>query len=424
MDKEKEELITHHLENCYECSSEFADYIVIVNAISNSTPSIWHEKHNKFVPYTYIRRVAILLMTFSIAWGIYYFVNINRELHSKEKVEVLSLITKNLQYRNLLSESSLVITRQMEYKLAIKTGLERQIKDLHSIEILCENKEYSQAIIRQKKFLSDYPKTLLQKYVYMNLAYTLKTSKRYKDAIGYFKNILKQPIQEQERGKLLWNLSKCYLKLNLEKQYLTTVDRLGTNISYSQYYWKAIRSKADYEFQKYNFLKAEVLYSKYLENNQKIPYIAEKLSWIKYHKNENFYPLILFVQAKQKGIDAYYGLKIILSQYPDSPLALHAFKMCLSPEYLNVIGNEIPSFPIKHDTNKLISYFSDLSMIQSLCEISDYALYRKAILLEKEQKYELAYKVYIKIVSKQEDNTLGKISKKAILRLSKQRRSI
>lgn len=297
---EKEQKITDHLRDCDECSQVFADFLSIGNAIAQTSPSVWYKRKKYIFPY--IKNAAALLLSFIIGWGTYHIRNKTEKNNEKEQQEVLHLITRNLNQRKSISENNRLLIRKLEKKLAQKTGLELQIQKLHDIEILCENKEYPRAITKQKAFLQIYKATPLKTYISLSLAQNLKAQKNYKEAIVLIKSILRHPFaREEKRGELLWDLADCYLKANMRKKYYKVVDRLSQNIRYSDYYWKAIVSKADYEFQQYNFLKANTLYAQYKKYHKTVPFeINRRMTWMESHKHENFYPLILYLQAKKK----------------------------------------------------------------------------------------------------------------------------
>ena len=213
-------------------------------------------------------------------------------------------------------------------------------------------------------------------------------------------------------------MAVCLEKTGEAEKHHAFLEKLEKNALYDPYNKKAIRLLADEDFFKGRFVLARTRYQKYLESEEKDNEIEKKVEWINYHEKDDFYPLILFVQASQKGLEYYYGLKIILEDYPESPLAFPACQMYLQSQNLQSQGRMV-SFPETKTMDSLVSYLEVASESYEFQEIAFFIIYWKAYLLEQSGKQNLALKLYKKIQEEPSYARVSNLAREAIYRMEK-----
>ena len=141
-------------------------------------------------------------------------------------------------------------------------------------------------------------------------------------------------------------------------------------------------------------------------------------------EKDNVYPLILFVQAREKGAEHYYGLRIILERYPDSPLAFLSMAMYLKNREFYSAHQDIPVFPAQRTPEKLLPYLQDIAELKEYKEVAAFARYWQGLLLEKMEKISNALEIYRKVVEENQGEPLGKVAHSKIMALTPKRRSL
>lgn len=419
LDEKTYQSLLAHLEKCQACKRELADMRNVGEILSLSHPENWWKAKKKYVlPLRPFAWAAVLLLTF-VSGGV---------LHSllypsvrQDQSKIVQLLIQSQKYRSSLSEDQKILVQTMEKELAALSGNLSLIEELHKIENSISKKLWKDALRQKQEFSMRYPDSQLNLSLNTHLFFSLVKAGEYSKAKGIYKNFLEQAfLMPEERGKALWYMSVCMEKTGEKEKCHALWEKLEANPACETYRAKAIRLLADKDFSECHFPSARMRYQKYLEENgQKDEQLEKYIEWINYHEKDAFYPLILFVQASQKGSEYYYGLKIILENYPESPLAITACEMYLHSQQLQMQGKAI-SFPGKKSIDNLISYLNLASESPEFQEISTFMLYWKASLLEQKGMKNLALKVYKKIQEENSYNRISHLATEAIYRIEQE----
>lgn len=426
MAQEERKKCEDHMVACSDCTQQLNELKEVLGIVSKSTVEKWNvvtifeqkkQKRSRKIFLRILPIAAVLLFSFLLGFilGKLYLPKKNVAIVRVDVNEVLMILAQNQKYRHTLSRGQLKLIQEMEKKLVVNTKLELEISELHQLEKLQYSEGNTKIIVAQKTFLQKHKDSFLTAPIRISLAKKLHESNLYEEASQVYKAILADTfISPDDRGKYMWQLSLCYEKNNTA--YAKLLQELEKDSSYGVFQWKASKCLADLDFNNLQFSNS---YNRYLEytqkSNVKDKNVKEKMEWIRYHERDNYYPLMLYVQAKQKGTASYYGLKIIITQYPDSPLAYPSFKMYMQNRETSLASIHRPAFPEKQDAKTLVAYLSDISTENEFEEIAKFAKYCQAKIYEKElQDIPQALHMYKQIIEESNNHRLQEIAYKRI----------
>ena len=317
--------LRRHLADCPSCSREIADMATIKAVLSEiALPPSANRSSYRRRPRL-ISWAAMILFGFVCGWLASMLTTASNQISN----EILRLLAHNQQYRDSLSHGQLLLIQQMEKRLGRTANLSEQIALLHRQENLAMQGKIDQCIQQQRLFLDNYRHSPLVESVCSRLAQNLTITGDYHQAAAYYQRLLLSPLlAPPQRGRYLWQLGLTYRHCRQWRQYYAVLGELENEKAYQLSHWHAVKALADADFIACRFIQARQRYQHYRQSGlADVGEVAQRLSWIDYHEQDNFYPLVLFVQAQQEGLEAFYGLRIILRQYPDSPLAPSAFQL-------------------------------------------------------------------------------------------------
>ncbi|NUM33595.1 MAG: zf-HC2 domain-containing protein [Candidatus Brocadiae bacterium] len=415
LDAKTQGLLLEHVQECQSCQKELSAMSMVGNMLSLSSPEIWRkEKKAKVFFVKPVAWAAVLLLGFTSGWSANAWFP-----RSSEKEKALHILSQNQRYRLSLSEEQKKITHIMEKTIAVSCGLSHQIEYIHKIEEKMSKEDWKGMLQQKREFMEKYPESPLHLPLNANLAHCLAKAGQYKEAKEIYQILLEQVyLSHEERGKYLWQMAQCLEKTGEIEKYYACLERLQDKDFYDAYHSKALILLADEDFFKGRFASARTRYQKYLETQEQDSEVQKKIQWIDYHEKDDFYPLILFVQASQKGLEYHYGLKIILEDYPESPLAFAACEMYLKGQKPQFHG-EMVSFPEKKASDSFIAYLDSISQAYEVQEIAFFIDYWKASLLEQSGKQKLALEVYKRIQDAPSSSRISSLAGQAIDRIQK-----
>lgn len=420
---EEQQLLRNHLQACTICTKELAELAMVYNLVEQSDVKIWlsnnEPKAKNLKPW--LALAASWLLAVVLGWYLRGLSTMETQVAAEysQHRKIMTLLARNQHYRHSLSQGQLLLIQQMERYLAKSVNIEKQVAQLHTLDQLQRAAKFSQAIALQRSFLQQYCKSPIGKVLRIHLAQNLVRTQNYSEAAQLYRRILQQTIlAPQERGQYMWQLAQCIQNLGDNESYRNLLVELERESAYGIFRWRAVKALADDDFANLRFALSQERYRHYATSGREgVPQVQQRLSWMAAHQNDNFYPLILFIQAQKQGIDAHYGLRIILSTYPDSPLAFPAFNL-----YMQQLGNftyyEKPrEFPQKQTTELMLPYLQEIAQLVNLKEIAAFACYRQAQLLEKNGAILQALTIYRKVLGYQASGRLKELAQNNILRL-------
>ncbi|WP_372367574.1 hypothetical protein [Candidatus Uabimicrobium sp. HlEnr_7] len=414
MPNEQKIVWENHIESCEVCAQELVELQQVLNIVSQSSEKSWQVKSTKSSRVIFMRLLpiaAVLLFSFVLGFvlGKLYLPKSNNLVVKKTNInEILMILAQNQKYRDSLSQGQLKLIQTMEKKLVQSTKLQQQIDDLHILEEIFYTSSKNKIISAQQSFLKKYSEGFLAAPIRISLAKNLYRNKQYDKAQKVYNEILADTfLDPSERGKYMWNLAQCHEMGSTS--YFRILKELEKEDSYGSYSWQACKGLADHDFKQLQFLAAYERYKKYLQksmlNDEKIKL---RINWMQHHERDNYYPLTLYVRAKEQ--QEYYGLKTIITQYPDSPLASRAFKLYLKNQEMPLQKIRKP-FPKNHNATTLASYLEEVSQNTEQEEISKFAKYWQAKIYEQQLRdFPRALEIYKKIMEKSNNYRLQEIA--------------
>ena len=389
--------LRRHFADCSSCAQEIAAMATVKGILSEITvPAVNPVRRRRLGLVRPISWAALVLCGFIGGWLVQFLPTAK----TGSADEILRLLAHNQQYRDSLSQGQLLAIQQMEKRLAGSAQLARQVERLHHQENLARNGQIAQCISYQRRFLEDYQDSPLAEFVRCRLARNLSTTRNYRQAAECYRRLLLSPLLGvQQRGEYLWQLAQSYRHSRQWSQYYNLLGELESEPAYRLFHWRAVKEMADADFVNCRFIQARKRYDQYRQSGlADVGDALRHISWIDYHEKDNFYPLVLLVQAQQQGIDAFYGLRIILRQYPDSPVAQSAFRTYLRSDDLLISGEKIPAFPDRLSSPRMLTYLSQVADMKELQEVASYADYWRANLLRESGKLRQAAQIYRRLV--------------------------
>ncbi|BBM84203.1 zf-HC2 domain-containing protein [Candidatus Uabimicrobium amorphum] len=413
MPKEQREIWQSHIDNCSNCTREVQELQQVLDIVSQSSEEHWRPKKRRFerILLRVVPIAAVLLFCFVLGFvlGKLYLPENRKQVVKKTNInEVLMILAQNQKYRTSLSQGQLKLIQTMEKKLVQDTKLQTQISDLHQLEELTYTADKKYVSEAQQKFLEKYPESVLTAPIRISLAKNLHENKQYRKAQKIYREILADTfLDPSERGKYMWQLSQCYEKDSAA--YFRILQQLEKEGSYGSYSWKSCKQLADRDFKQQQFLTAYERYKKYLQQSMlNDEEVKQRISWMRHHERDNYYPLMLYVRAQEQ--QEYYGLKVIITQYPDSPLASNAFKMYLKNQETTVRRIHKP-FPKSRDATTLATYLEEVSQSNEQDEVAKFAKYWQAKILEQQLRdVPRALQIYKEIMEKSNNYRLQEIA--------------
>ena len=413
MPQEQRKIWQNHMDNCSDCAQEVEELRQVLDIVSQSSEEHWRPKKRKLerVLLRVVPIAAVLLFCFVLGFvlgKLYLPKNSKQVVRQIDINEVLMILAQNQKYRTSLSQGQLKLIQTMEQKLVQETKLQTQIADLHLLEELTYTADKKYVSEAQQKFLEKYPDSVLTAPIRISLARNLYENKQFTQAQKIYREILADTfLDPSERGKYMWQLSQCYEKDTAA--YFRILQELEKEDSYGSYSWKSCKQLADRDFKQQQFLTAYERYKKYLQqstlNDEEV---KQRINWMRHHERDNYYPLMLYVRAQEQ--QEYYGLKIIITQYPDSPLASRAFKMYLKNQE-TAVHNIYKPFPQNRDATTLASYLEEVSQNNEQEEIAKFAKYWQAKILEQQLRdVPRALQIYKEIMEKSKNYRLQEIA--------------
>ncbi len=404
LSEKDQEKIEKHLETCLSCGEILQEMAQVYRVLGNDTPS-QKEKARKILhlPKAWVISGCAATFLGGIVCG--WWSNLpQNNIQLEKQASIVSLLEQNQRYRKSLSPSQFFLTQEMEKHLAELAQVTSEIDFLHQLEGESDPKKTEELTQVTERFIQNHPDSPLLLPLYRSLAKNFQKRGKAEEAISYYKKLLtKTSLVPEERGEYIWHLAECQKTLGKKNFYYQELEKLEKESIYGSFHWQAIKVIADRDFYQGNFFEARSRYLKY-QNNKigKSPEASERVHWINFHEKDNFYPLLLFVEAQKKGVEAFYGLKVILSQYPDSPLAWPAFEMYLSDPKSPITYFSQVSLPKSWQKNALLPYLEHIQTITELKEVASFAEHWKEVLQNPSQKSKETLSTYQEFLKKKD----------------------
>lgn len=419
VDAETGKDLGRHIEECPDCAQELAELAAVRNLVAMSAPEAWRRK---MAPKYFLVAawVATALVAVCLGWWGHLLFHPRRlpDVPARPAEKILALLAQNMRYRSSLSQAQLLQVEEIEKCLGELGGIAEEVHGLHRIEKLARSGQVAPALEREGLFLDRYGKSPLALPVRLLLAQTLRDAGQYQDAAVRYRALLEEPsLTPHERGEYLWQQALCWRKCERSENYRSLLKELETDTIYGDFHWKAVKATADEDFANSRFVAAYGRYQKCLAAGlENLEEVEKRVRLIEVHQKDNFYPLALFVAAQHEGPQAYYGIRIILDRYPQSPLAVPAFEMYMKQEFSWTRGCDT-GFPEQPTPEALLRYLAQVAEICEVNEVANFAQYRLACLLEQSEKTAEAVAVYQKLISKHPGEPLADMVKETIARL-------
>lgn len=403
--------IEEHLAHCRACAQELAELRQVQRVLDSSEPSVWYEPASPVVRPWYRKMVLPLAATvlLGIGIGIGWNLKIKEPVRDSavtvasppsrlsEQQEILETVAQNYSYRMSLALGQAILWRKMETQLGAMAGVDEQIQRFHAIEASRQMSDLTRTVALQQEFLQQYRHTPLAGTVRLLLAEDLLQAKKFQESIAVYQIILAhQHLTPQERGMCIWQMAHGYKSDDQLSDYQKLLEELAGNTSYGMFRAKAAKILADADFSKCRFFQARTRYRQYLESNlpeSESEEAGRRILWIDFHEQDDCYPLTLYVQAQNRGREALYGVNIILSDYPDSPLALPALELYLqnSGSTPAASGNK---FPTTKNPRLLLAYLASVTEVEENKIIVAFCRYSMGRLWEELGKEQQALVIY------------------------------
>lgn len=423
---ERQRTLSEHLQECAACSRDIADLAAVMTAVAKSRPERWlpgTRRAGRSASWIRILAWAATVLLAFLSGNVLDFSPVEQAppvaASAPDAAEILGLLAQNQLYRESMSWAQILQAQQMEQRLAQVGGVVEQVQKLHEIERFVVQGQIAQAIRAQENFVEMYQDSPLTPLTRVCLARNLLSEGEYRKAAGFFEVVLLDPaLQPMKRGEYLWNLSLCCDRSGQSEQFDRILRELEKESGYGEFCQKAIKVMADRDFERLRFPEALARYRECAQGGEASVEVERRISWIEFHSRDNYYPIVLYINARNNGPAAHYGLGVILEQYPDSPLVLPAFYLYL--EYAKDIwpGLLDASLPAESSAEAMLPYLSQLARLQELNELATFALYRKACLLEKAGDSRQAVQCYRTLAQSGCYTRLSEISGESLRRLT------
>jgi tetratricopeptide (TPR) repeat protein len=422
LDSRLERQLREHLDCCSDCTKVLADMATVKNLLGHEAHLMWPHAGKRFAVWYAVARAAALLIAIGIGWFAHAMMvrppATPSPLTEKPVTDerIVSLLAQNLRYRTSFASSQFLLIQEMEKTLAEQAGMASVVAEIHRIDSLQQSGQWEDAVVRQQEFVRAFPASPLAVPVCARLAANLTRLGQYQEACRHYRFLLNQTsLAPLERGEYLWQLAMCYQKCGQVPIYRTLLEELEQEDVYGVYRWKAVKTLADEDFAGFRFTVAMGRYRQYVASGTESSEVAERLVWMEFHLADQFYPLTIFLQARQQEQPSYYGLRQILADYPDSPLAQPSFEVCVTSREIASRFGENWRFPGFKKGGAVMPYLTQLAGLEEYEEVSCFARYQLAAAYEAKGEWKLAFEQYTNLSQIRELPRLAAIARQRLI---------